>query len=491
MTATTQHGTPVLLKISDDAQLLLNDAGTRLVVVRPDGSLISEEPLSLAVEDSADAAARWIASLLFYRDRPVPSDDALTQFAEHVHASANLWPDPYTDADLHSYGETLQQATEVDGRTAEQPSETLRDQMSSGGLRFKDFRGLLAAGLPVPNFLLGEQYPLLLEQQVHWLSGAPGCGKSTVALWLAKLYMEQGGYVVWVDWEAGLVPTLRRARDVGIADELLVERFMLADWKDLVVRGSEANPDAAHKSFREMKTAIDALGTDRALVVLDSASKALGSSGLDENKAMDVTAFTTNLVMPMRDDTGLSVIVIDHITKDAANTNYARGSGAKLADTDVHWHVERDRKFSRKQAGGVTLHQAKDRNGTLPFGATLSVGDGEGGLPVTLHGVAWEETDSADAQHVRDAITQEVKESGAAGLSLRNLVDVVKKAHGVGSKPTVTKHAKELAEDPTSAVQVVKATKRGQPDRYYWDESTAISDEIVAGLLSPEGTPGV
>lgn len=487
------------LKIPGDYRLLLNDARTHLVIAEPDGSKRSEFPLSLDADLGTEPTARWLTSVLAYGDYEIPTDDALTQFAQHVHDTANLWPDPYTDDDLHSFSVTPEDDDSVvvaEAKPKDERAAGLRERMSSPpNFRVLDFEAQLRNGLPAPAFLLDrDRYPFLIENQVHWLTGKPEAGKSTIGLWLAKLYMDQhpNNIVVWVDWEAGEVPTLRRALAVGITEEQLVRQFMLTNWRTLQVVG---DGDESRRAFSEMLHAVQELGVRRPLIVFDSASKALAASGLEENSAKDVTAFTTNLVMPLRDDPQVSatVIVIDHITKDASNTTYARGSGAKLADADAAWYVEpaKGKQVTKKQQGEVNLVRTKDRNGELPFGAALKLGDGQGGLPVTVDGIAWEQTtQDADDDHAIAAITDVLKLAPAEGLSSRKLADEVKALHGIDNRAALTRVAKMLAEDPTSAVQMTPAVKRGQPSLFFWDESKVISQETIDGLLSPNGTPG-
>jgi hypothetical protein len=209
---------------------------------------------------------------------------------------------------------------------------------------------------------------------------------------VAVEHMNAGGHVIWADWEAGEVPT--------------IERLIAAGAK--VEHVDDGNPDhlfhlsispplgADADSFTHI--AAELAKFPGALVVFDSASKALGAAGLDENSPTEATKWTTNIVIPTR-EAGATVIVIDHVTKGATKqTPYARGAGSKLADTDVAWYIEAVHNFNRETVGKVELTRRKDREGRLPERLAFEVGDAAGGLPVRQVEINDEDTrDKRDA----------------------------------------------------------------------------------------------
>ncbi len=177
--------------------------------------------------------------------------------------------------------------------------------------------------------------------------------------------MDRGQHVVWLDYEGGAVPTARRLLAVGAKLPAVREFFHYAGW-----------PTDAEKHMN--------LLADRwpgALVVIDSASKALHTAGKDENSPGEVTAWTTPVVRVAK-LRSLPVVVIDHVTKNAKDGRYARGAGAKLADTDVHWLVDAIEFFDRQTVGTLHLRNKKDREGYLPHNLWFTVGDGNGRLPI-------------------------------------------------------------------------------------------------------------
>lgn len=232
-----------------------------------------------------------------------------------------------------------------------------------GGLFFEDLKDLLENGVPPPDVLVDD---LIYTEGVHWISGHPGSGKTTLCMYVAILVMLEGRDVVWLDYEGGVRPTVRRLLESGCPVDVALKKFHYSGW-----------PVDAPAYFKDL-----AERWPNAMIVLDSASKALQGEGKDENSPGEVTAWAVPIVKAAKQH-GLPILVIDHVTKSATETTkYSRGAGSKQADADIAWFVKCETPFNRTTVGTISVHQQKDREGYMPFTNWYQVGDGAGGLPV-------------------------------------------------------------------------------------------------------------
>ena len=191
-------------------------------------------------------------------------------------------------------------------------------------LREFDLAALVRDGVPPPDLLCGD---LLYAGGLHSISGPPDCGKTTIALWWMLRHVRAGHPVVFLDEEGGAELIAEKLIALGATPEdaemIRYYPFPARAWApyDVIV-------------LRELLDDIKP-----GIVLWDSSAAFLSRAGLDENSAADVTKFWAQVLTPVAREHGIAVLVIDHDTKNGEASRFARGSGAKLAATDVAFKV--------------------------------------------------------------------------------------------------------------------------------------------------------
>lgn len=211
---------------------------------------------------------------------------------------------------------------------------------------------LMMEGVPEPEFLPGTNR-MLYKGGVHGIAGPPDCGKTTIALDWAVGVMREGGVVAFLDEEGGPEVSTEKLAALG-ADVEMLERLLYLPFPS--------------KSWTENDSLdLQAMLRDAGatLLLIDSAAAILARAGLDENSASDCTKFWSRVLTPIAKEIGCSVLIIDHDTKATEGSRYARGSGAKLAATEVQFKVERIKAFTKQQDGILKFLVTKDRRGSL------------------------------------------------------------------------------------------------------------------------------
>lgn len=221
---------------------------------------------------------------------------------------------------------------------------------------------IIRQGIEPPEELIEG---ILLKGKVHQIFAAPGCGKSWLALWLAKKLINQGERVLYLDTENGPRIIAERLEALGTETEKLEEYLHYYPDPDLPMteEGTEAYVHLLEK-------------VDPALVVFDSWVNFLSGAGLDENVSSDIAKWAIKFSRPAR-RMGITVILLDHVPKDGTT---ARGSGRKKEEVDIQWQLKNPKPFDRSTMGRIQLNREKERLGWLPTSIEFSVGGTEDGL---------------------------------------------------------------------------------------------------------------
>lgn len=226
--------------------------------------------------------------------------------------------------------------------------------------------GLAERGVEPPVLLCGD---LLYRGAVHWLAGPPDSGKSMIMYAWTLALLDAGEPVLLFDQESGREQVVEKLLTLGAQPAALgglhYVEFPARSW------------DAA--DLAALRTLLEDLRP--ALVGFDSSAAFLAMAGLDEDRAPDVTRFCSDVLLPIAKEHQAAVMVLDHVVKSGEGGRYARGSGAKLAATDVSMVIEIVSPFSRGRSGILKLQVTKDTRGWLHRGWEIAAkADTEGGL---------------------------------------------------------------------------------------------------------------
>jgi len=219
-----------------------------------------------------------------------------------------------------------------------------------GAFKPVNLTGLVARGVTPPEMLLDG---MLYAGGLHGIAGAPDSGKTTVSLYWAVQLLAQGKRVAFFDEEGGREIVAEKLIALGAQSSqmnlLTYVPFPGKMWDD-----------------SDIEALMEFLGEVRpAMVLWDSSAAFLARAGLDENSAPAVTMWWAKVLTPLARDLRAAVVVIDHDTKASEQSRYARGSGAKLAASDVQYKVEIKKPFTRSDSGLLRLTVSKDRRGYL------------------------------------------------------------------------------------------------------------------------------
>ena len=125
-----------------------------------------------------------------------------------------------------------------------------------------------------PVLICGD---VLYRGGVHTLTGAPDCGKTTLACWWMLRAVREGGSVLFLDEEGGR--------------EIVVEKFQALGAKQGERIGYIQFPSRSWDAG-DIAMLSDILAERRPdIVAWDSSAAFLARAGLDENAAADVTRF--------------------------------------------------------------------------------------------------------------------------------------------------------------------------------------------------------
>lgn len=220
---------------------------------------------------------------------------------------------------------------------------------------YVDVHQLLQGGLqlPVPTVLpFSEEFCLFYSGSFNLIYGDTESGKTWLCLAAVASVLNDGGTATIIDLDHNGAPALiGNLIKLGVDPEILQEprRFRLSEPGDRMDLVEVVQDQAVVKPE---------------LVILDSLGEILPLFRANSNSADDFTAVHAEVIKPLTRN-GASVLVVDHLAKNADSRNFGpTGTAAKLRAIDgVAVRVDAERQFTPGAGGTAKLQVQKDRYG--------------------------------------------------------------------------------------------------------------------------------
>ena len=200
---------------------------------------------------------------------------------------------------------------------------------------------------------------LLYQDQLNWIHGDSGSGKTWLALYAAVQLIQQGHNVTWVHYEDPTPATIvARLKLLGIT-------------RDDLTRFHYYDPLGDPLNTQQIIALTQEYGGVHCF--LDSIGEALGATGINEDSDVEITPW---IVAGPRAivNAGIGFTGIDHGTKDGQNKLHASGSKRKRAAiTGAGILVEAITAPTTTTNGHLRITCAKDRHGNHQQGATIGL----------------------------------------------------------------------------------------------------------------------
>ncbi len=204
---------------------------------------------------------------------------------------------------------------------------------------------------------------LIYPGMINALNGAPGGGKTWVALHTCAEAIKQGLHVLFIDLEGNPASIVGRLQALECSREDILERFHYVRPGSAMTIDSW---DVLERNIREW---------DVALVVIDSIGELLALQGIRSSNDDDEVAKLYRLIPRRIADLGPAVLLLDHVPKATGDgpQMWAIGSQRKKAAIDgAAYMVETVKAFAKGVPGKVVLRTAKDREGNFVVGAVAA-----------------------------------------------------------------------------------------------------------------------
>jgi hypothetical protein len=207
--------------------------------------------------------------------------------------------------------------------------------------------------LPTPEVLpFSDDFCLFYAGSFNLIFGDTESGKTWLCLAAVASVLNDGGTATIIDLDHNGAPALiGNLIKLGVDTEILEDtrRFRLSEPGDRI----------------ELQEVVqDQLVINPDVVVLDSLGEILPLFRANSNSADDFTTVHAEVIKPLTRN-GASVLVVDHLAKNADSRNFGpTGTAAKMRATDgLAVRVTAERQFTPGEGGRAKLQVHKDRYG--------------------------------------------------------------------------------------------------------------------------------
>lgn len=224
-------------------------------------------------------------------------------------------------------------------------------------------------GMKATIFEREDKQPMFYPATVSTIFGEPGSGKSWITFTACAREVKAGRPACYLDFEGSKRSAYRRMRQLGCTAEQLRRCFVYRGPKDHPAKPEPGDTDsiraAIRQRFIDTVTAVVA-GRRFSLVVVDGVTNAMAIAGYKVNDNGEATLWDHEVPRTIVEKSGAAVVTVDHVSKNAGQTRFAGGAGAKLANVSgIAVRAER----VRDDAGGTivrcALYVTKDREGDV------------------------------------------------------------------------------------------------------------------------------
>lgn len=197
---------------------------------------------------------------------------------------------------------------------------------------------------------------LLYPRMVHSFQGESESGKSMLLHAEAARTLAAGQQVLFIDFESDQVTVVNRLLMLGASAENILKGLHYI------------RPETHPMSMTADRSAWERLLSTRyTLAVIDGVTEAFSVFGVKSIDNDEVSTWGRNVPRTIANRTGAAVVVIDHVTKDAATRGrFAIGAQAKMSYlTGASYTVEVIKPLGVGLRGQLSIRVGKDRPGLV------------------------------------------------------------------------------------------------------------------------------